>query len=42
MGLRFAGQESGLRAIHYSNAGLKNPNDGAEAYTVHYLSLIHI
>ena len=36
VGLRFAGQEIGLRAIHYSNAGLKNPNDGAEAYTVHY------
>lgn len=36
VGLRFAGQEIGLRAIHYSNAGLKNPNDGAEAYTLHY------
>lgn len=35
-GLRFAGQEVGLRAAHYSNAGLKQPNDGAEAYTLHY------
>lgn len=35
-GLRFAGQEVGLRAIHYSNAGIKNPNDGAETYTLHY------
>ena len=35
-GVRFAGQEVGLRALHYSNAGLKNPNDGAEAYTLHY------
>ncbi|HLA31833.1 MAG TPA: acyloxyacyl hydrolase, partial [Pseudomonas sp.] len=30
-GLRFAGQEVGLRALHYSNAGLKQPNDGVEA-----------
>lgn len=35
-GVRFAGQEIGVRAIHYSNAGLKHPNDGAEAYTLHY------
>lgn len=35
-GLRFAGQEIGVRAIHYSNAGIKNPNDGAETYTLHY------
>jgi len=35
-GVRFAGQEVGLRAIHYSNAGLKKPNDGTEAYTLHY------
>lgn len=35
-GLRFAGQEVGLRAIHYSNAGIKNPNEGAETYTLHY------
>lgn len=36
VGLRFAGQEVGLRALHYSNAGLKQPNDGVEAYTLHY------
>ncbi|WP_437884090.1 acyloxyacyl hydrolase [Pseudomonas sp. LRF_L74] len=36
VGLRFSGQEVGLRAIHYSNAGISNPNDGVEAYTVHY------
>ena len=35
-GLRFAGQEVGLRAMHYSNAGLESPNDGAETYTLHY------
>lgn len=35
-GLRFAGQEVGLRVIHYSNAGIKNPNDGIETYTLHY------
>ncbi|WP_028239673.1 acyloxyacyl hydrolase [Stutzerimonas azotifigens] len=36
-GLRFAGgHEVGIRAIHYSNAGLKNPNDGVESYAVHY------
>lgn len=36
LGLRFADQEIGLRAIHYSNAGISQPNDGIEAYTVHY------
>lgn len=36
VGLRFAGQEVGLRALHYSNAGLKQPNDGVEAYSLHY------
>lgn len=35
-GLRFSGQEIGIRALHYSNAGLKQPNDGVEAYTLHY------
>lgn len=36
-GLRFAGgHEIGIRAIHYSNAGLKNPNDGIESYALHY------
>ncbi|KON81723.1 acyloxyacyl hydrolase [Azoarcus sp. PA01] len=35
-GVRFADQELGVRVIHYSNAGLKQPNDGVETYTVHY------
>ena len=35
-GVRFAGQEVGVRALHYSNAGLKEPNDGVESYTLHY------
>ena len=36
-GLRFAGgHEVGIRAIHYSNAGIKQPNDGVEAYSLHY------
>jgi len=35
-GLRFSGQEVGIRAVHYSNAGIKEPNDGVEAYTLHY------
>lgn len=26
----------GLRAVHYSNAGLKNPNDGIESYSLYY------
>lgn len=26
----------GLRALHYSNAGLKNPNDGVESYSLFY------
>ena len=36
-GLRFAGgHEVGIRAIHYSNAGIKKPNDGIESYALHY------
>ncbi|UVM51453.1 acyloxyacyl hydrolase [Pseudomonas sp. B21-015] len=36
-GLRFAdGHEVGIRATHYSNAGLSNPNDGVESYALHY------
>lgn len=36
-GLRFAGgHEIGVRAIHYSNAGISQPNDGAESYALHY------
>ncbi|TDQ38490.1 acyloxyacyl hydrolase [Thiopseudomonas denitrificans] len=26
----------GIRAIHYSNAGLKNPNDGVDNYSLFY------
>ncbi|TLX53213.1 acyloxyacyl hydrolase [Stutzerimonas nosocomialis] len=37
LGLRFnGGHEIGVRAIHYSNAGIKKPNDGVESYAVHY------
>ena len=36
-GLRFGqGHEIGLRAIHYSNASLKQPNDGIENILLHY------
>lgn len=36
-GLKFgAGQKLGLRAIHYSNAGIKEPNDGIESFSVLY------
>ncbi|WP_407315065.1 acyloxyacyl hydrolase [Pseudomonas sp. nanlin1] len=36
-GLRFAGgHELSVRAIHYSNAGIKQPNDGVESYSLNY------
>ncbi|MDV7212381.1 acyloxyacyl hydrolase [Azotobacter beijerinckii] len=36
-GLRFAGgQKIGVRAIHYSNAGIKQPNDGIESFSAYY------
>ncbi|MBB3102697.1 acyloxyacyl hydrolase [Azomonas macrocytogenes] len=36
-GLRFKnGHEVGVRAIHYSNAGIKEPNDGVESYSMFY------
>lgn len=36
-GVRFAsGSEVGLRVYHYSNAGLKNPNNGIETTALHY------
>ncbi len=39
-GLRFVGgHELGLRAILYSNAGIKKPNDGIESYVIHYRAL---
>jgi lipid A 3-O-deacylase len=37
VGLRFGrGHTLGLRAIHYSNAGIKTPNDGVEVYSLYY------
>lgn len=37
VGLRFAGgHEIGVRATHYSNAGIASPNDGIESYALHY------
>ena len=36
MGLRFYNQALGVRAMHHSNAGLKKPNHGIEAYSLHY------
>lgn len=37
IGFRFgAGHALGLRAMHYSNGGLKQPNDGIEAYSLYY------
>ena len=36
-GLRFAGgHEVGVRATHYSNAGISSANDGIESYALHY------
>ncbi|WQG58997.1 acyloxyacyl hydrolase [Pseudomonas sp. RTB3] len=36
-GLRFAGgHEVGVRATHYSNAGLNDVNSGVESYALHY------
>lgn len=29
-------QKVGLRVIHYSNAGIKEPNDGIESYSIFY------
>ena len=37
VGLRFAGEhEVGIRATHYSNAGITSENDGIESYALHY------
>ncbi len=36
VGLRFAEQEVGLRAMHYSNASIKEPNEGVESYSLYY------
>ncbi|MFV3331912.1 acyloxyacyl hydrolase [Pseudomonas sp. NY15437] len=36
-GLRFGeGQALGVRATHYSNAGISQPNDGIESYSLYY------
>jgi len=36
-GLRFAGgHEIGIRATHYSNAGINSNNGGVESYALHY------
>ena len=36
-GLRFAGgHEVGIRATHYSNAGISSTNDVVESYALHY------
>ncbi len=37
VGLRFTGgHEVGIRATHYSNAGIHQPNEGIESYALHY------
>ncbi|NIF28920.1 acyloxyacyl hydrolase [Pantoea sp. Tr-811] len=37
VGLKFANQDRvGLRVIHYSNAGIKQPNNGIESYSLFY------
>lgn len=33
-------QKVGVRVIHYSNAGIKEPNDGIESYSVFYTHAI--
>lgn len=36
-GLKLSEQQSiGLRAMHYSNASIKQPNDGIETYSLYY------
>ncbi|CAG8863575.1 Lipid A deacylase PagL [Pseudomonas fluorescens] len=37
LGLKLPGEQKvGLRAMHYSNAGIKQPNDGIESYSLFY------
>ncbi|HBO0349186.1 TPA: acyloxyacyl hydrolase [Pseudomonas aeruginosa] len=37
VGLKLPGDKHiGLRVIHYSNAGIKDPNDGIESYSLSY------
>lgn len=35
-GVRYLNHEVGLRAIHYSNASIKQPNQGLESFALHY------
>ena len=40
-GLKFGDtQRVGIRATHYSNAGIKEPNDGIESYALFYSHMI--
>lgn len=37
LGVKLPNQQTlGLRAMHYSNAGIKQPNDGIESYSLFY------
>lgn len=37
VGVRFGEHHRlGLRVMHYSNGGIKDPNDGIESYSLHY------
>jgi len=37
VGLKLPGEQRlGIRALHYSNAGLQSPNDGIESYSLFY------
>ncbi len=37
VGLKLSSEQKvGIRAIHYSNAGIKQPNDGIESYSLFY------
>lgn len=36
IGAHFGNNTIGIRAIHYSNAGLKKPNSGIESYSLYY------
>ena len=37
-GFKFSNQDKiGVRVIHYSNAGIKQPNNGIESYSLFYL-----
>lgn len=36
VGARYGDHTVGVRAIHYSNAGIKKPNQGIESYSLYY------